>query len=630
MFIPGLKPGEFTTRIKISGGTFGMRMKPIDHLSGRSYYKKKQATTITLIVAGLTVAAVIFYFTNKNLGFYLAVKSGVSNFEKNKFTDAMSDFNKALNIKPNAPEAIDGLGLIYVKQGDFEKAQQTYSQAITSGLKSNRYINHTKYGNQYLDMGAYKNAEMEFSQAVRLSSTDSKALYGLGCSFQAYGDLDRAISYYTKALTYSPKFTQARKNLSVAEDDKNKGAIYYLFDKNSEPLARQNLIAAEGKKTYLLDQKAAHITGFDSDKRGKTGLEAELAAYLPGNKIYLTIDSQLQQAVSRSMGWYKGSIVVLDPSTGAILALYSQPTFRPNAIDKNWWDYNGNSNKPLLNRATDRLYEPGSIAKIITVAAAYENAVKESSVFPVKCAGSTMFDGKAFWCSDKHGRINSIEKTIDTSCNIGTAFLGFSVGSPALTEYDMRFGFNTLFDIGFTDAIRKTEISIPVQKSLSPANDPDRFSIAMHACGLSPDRKNQFLITPLHAAMLSATIANDGIMMNPYLVKEIRNVNGKLLYQAVPKELKRPVSPATAEKIKALMIDAVEKGIGQKAKVKGISIAGKTGTSNGANNSLNAWFISFAPAEKPQYAIAILCEGEGKGMTVAAPIAGEIYKGIFK
>ncbi len=607
-----------------------MKISPIEHLSGRGYYRRKRAQIVSLSILGIAAACVLFYFSGKNLRHFLLIKSGIANFEKNKMAYALSDFNKAMNIKPNSALAIDGLGLVYVKQGEYEKAQKTYAEAITAGLKANSTINHTKYGNAYLDTGEYRNAEMEFTQAIRLSPTDSKALFGLGCCHHAYGNLDNAIKYYTKALTYSPKFTAARKNLSMAEDDKNRGAIYYMFDRNSEPLARLNLITSESKKTYILDHKAAHITGYDSKKRGKAGLEEALSPYLPGNRIFLTIDSQIQQIVARSMGWYKGAIVVLDPATGAILALYSQPTYRPNAIEKSWSEYASNPNKPLLNRATDRLYEPGSIVKMITTAAAFENGVKESNVFPVRCAGSTMFDNKAFWCSDKHGKINSIKQTIDTSCNIGTAFLGFAVGAPSLAEYNARFGFNETFDLGFTDQITKTQIKIPVKTSVFPTSDSSRYSLAMHACGLSPDKKNPYLITPLHAAMLASTIANNGIMMQPHLINEIRNINGKLLYKAVPRELKRPVSPATALKIKELMLDAVEKGIGQKAKVKGIQIAGKTGTSSGDRGALNAWFITFAPADAPKYAIAILCDSEGKGMHVAAPVANEIYKALLK
>ncbi len=606
-----------------------MRMTPIEHLSGRGYYKRKRFRMIILTILGLAAAYGIFYFSGKNLRYYLYVSSGVSNFEKNRITYAMSDFNKALNLKPNAPLAIDGLGLIYVRQNDFDRAAKSYAEAITAGLKSNGTINHVKYGNTYLDMGAYKNAEMEFNQAVKLNGVDPKALFGLGCCYHAYGSLGAAINYYTKALTYSPKFTPARKNLAVAEDDKNKGAVYYMFDRNSDALARQNLIPSVNKKTYILDQKAAHVTGYDSKRRGKAGIEAALASYLPGNRIYLTIDSGIQQIISRAMGWYKGAVVVLKPSTGEILGMYSQPTFRPNAVNKNWWEYYSNKNKPLLNRAINKLYEPGSIAKIVTVAAAYENNVKESSIFPVKCAGSTVFSDKAFWCSDRHGRVRSIDQTIETSCNIGTAFIGFAVGATTLSEYSARFGFNSPLDMGFNDIVRKSEIKMPVKESESPTRSLDRYSIAMQACGLTANPRDPYRITPLHAAMLASAIANNGIMMKPYLVKEIRNVNGRLIYRGAAQEFKRSISQATAEKIKKLMVDAVDKGIGKRARVKGLSIAGKTGTSTGKTDH-NAWFVSFAPADNPQYAIAIVCDNEGKGMTVAAPIASEIYKALLK
>ncbi len=603
--------------------------KPIDYLSGSNYYKKKRVRLIILILIGVVLCCCIFYFFGKNLRHFICIKSGVSNFEKGKISYAMSDFNKALNIKPNSPLALDGLGLVYVKQGDFEKAMKTYVEAISAGLKPNNVINHTKYGNVYLDNGIYEKAELEFTQAIRLKSTDFSALFGLGCCYHAYGNLNQAINYYTKALTYNPKFTAARKNLSIAEDEKNKGSIYYLFDRNGEPLARYNLLAGENKKTYMLDFKAAHVIGFDSEKHGKYGIEKYIEQYAQGNKIYLTIDSNVQQTVARTMGWYKGAIVILNPSTGEILAMYSQPTFNPNNVDKDWSKIIHNANKPLINRAVEKLYEPGSITKIITISAFYENGLKEDSIFPIRCAGSTMFANKSFWCWDKHGRVKSIEQTIESSCNIASAFLGFAVGINSLSEYAARFGFNKELDIGFFDPIRNVKISIPVSKSIFPMEAKDKYELAMIASGLTPAKNNPYLITPLQAAIISQIIANNGIFVNPYIIKEIRNINGKLLYKNTSTDFKRVISPSTDVKIKSLMEKVVQDGIGKKAKVKGISIAGKTGTS-GNGKGLNAWFISFAPSDNPRYAMAIVCDEEGKGMTIAAPIASEIYKTLLK
>lgn len=603
--------------------------KPIDHLSNNNYYKKRRIQLIISIIVGLIIGYGIFYFSGKNLKYFIYIKSGISNFEKDKLSYAMSDFNKALNIKPNSPIALDGLGLIYVKQGDFEKAMKIYTEAIASGLKLNNLINHVKYGNIYLDKGLYDKAELEFTQAIRLKNTDYKALFGLGCCYHAYRNLNQAINYYTKALTYNPKFTPARKNLSIAEDEQNKGSIDYLFDRNGEPLARYNLLTGENKKTYLLNFKAAHIIGFDSKKHGKYGLEKYLEPYTLGNKIYLTLDLQIQQIVAKTMGWYKGAIVILNPSTGEILAIYSQPTFNPNNIDKDWWKINGNTNKPLINRAIEKLYEPGSIAKILTVAAFYENGLKESSVFPIRCAGSTLFSNKPFWCWKKHGVVKSIEQTMETSCNIASAFLGFAVGINSLSEYAVHFGFNKNLNIGFYDSIRNTKISIPVSKSIFPNEIKDKAELAMVASGLTPSKNNPYLITPLHGAILAQIIANNGTFINPYIIKEIRNINGKLLYKNTSTNSKRVISTSTAIKIKSLMEKVVQNGIGKKAKVKGLTIAGKTGTSGG-KKGLNAWFISFAPVDKPEYAMAIVCDEEGKGMTIAAPIASEIYKALLK
>lgn len=608
-----------------------MKINPIRHLSDRNYRKKKRYKIIAIIFLIAAAGAALFYVAGKNLRYIWLIKSGINHYEKGKYSHALSDFNKALNLKPAGALALDGLGSIAVKQNEFEQAEKYFTEAITSGLKYSRLIDHTKFGHMFLDAGLYKNAEAEFRHAIRLNPTDFKALYGLGCSFHAAGKVDQAIAQYSKALTYNPKFTPARKNLSLAEDDKNKGAIYYLFDRNGEPLARYNLIKSAAQKTFMLDQRAAHITGYDDEKRGtKAGIEKYLEQYIPGNRIYLTIDTRVQNSIAKALGWYKGSVVVIKPQTGEILGLYNQPTFRPNAVSAEWAKIRGNKNQPLLNRATDKLYEPGSIAKMITVAAALETQISEKDVFPVRCAGSTGLNDKTFWCWAKHGKIKSITHAIDTSCNIGAAYIGFAAGGPRLSEYNNRFWFNQNIDLGFTEKITGTKISIPVAQSVSPKMHDNRFELAMHACGLTPAKNKKYSMTPLHAAMMAAAVANNGTMMRPYMIKEIRNINGKLIYSAVPQEARRSISASTAASIKELMVNVVDEGIGRRARVKGVRVAGKTGTSDAGKDGLHAWFISFAPADNPEYAIAVVGDTEGKGMTVAAPVAGDIYKDLFQ
>jgi len=583
------------------------------------------------VIAAAVLGYAIFNFSGRNLRFFLHMNSGASNLEKGRLIYAVSDFNSALNIKPDSPVAIDALGSVYVKQGDFEKAKQTFLSAAAAGLKNNRYINHTKLGSTYLDNGLYKRAELEFLQAIKINPVDFRAFYGLGCCLHAFGKIDSAIANYNKALTYNPRFDPAKKNLQMAEADKNRGAIYYMFDRNGQPLARLNLISGIENKSYALDFRAAHVTGYDSEKRGKAGMEKYLEEYIPGNRIYLTIDSKAQQASARALGWYKGSVVIIHPKTGEILAMYSQPTYRAASIDKEWRKIASNENKPLLNRAIDRLYEPGSIAKLMTIAAFYESGISESSIFPINCRGNTELSDKTFWCWSKHGRVRSIEQATDTSCNIASAFMGFAASGPKLIEYCTRFGFGTPIDLGIKDGPRNRKISIPVLTSRAPSYHFDRYDVAMHASGLAPSKKEPYLITPLHAAMLASSIANNGVMMKPYIIQEIRNINGKLIYSASPKEFKKPISASTAEKIKQLMIKVVDSGIGKRARVKGISIAGKTGTSSGDRPGLHhGWFISFGPTENPEYALAIVADNEGKGMTTAAPVAADIYTALLR
>ena len=528
--------------------------------------------------------------------------------------------------------AIAGLGAVNLRQGDKEKAIKYYTEAIAAGLKLNKTIRHTAFGEYYLDRGLYEQARIEFEQAIKLNRVDYTALYGLGSCLHASGNIDSAISLYTRALTYNPKFNPARKSLSLAEDDRNKGAMYYLFDRNGEPLARYNLISSQTKKFYLLDHRTAHITGYDIDGE-LTGIEKYLKEYIPGNKIYLTIDSKVQQTIATALGWYKGSIVVLNPKTGEILGMYSQPTFRPNNMSNRQYrrDRTRHENKPLLNRSTDKLFEPGSIVKLITLAGAYEYGIKEEDIFPVRCAGSTVFNDKAFWCWSTHGRVDSIKKTMAESCNIGMAFIGFALGSGRLYEYNSRFGFGDAFDLGFNDTLRGSRVSIPTAISKAPMQINDRREMALYSCGLSPKDDFSYMITPLHAALISAAIANNGIMMDPYLIKEIRNINGKLIYKAENRQLKTPISQSTARKLNEIMVYDVDekKATGHKAKVSGVSVAGKTGTSAG-DKGHNAWFISFADAKDPEYALAIVGDSEGQGMHVAAPIAAEIYKRLLE
>ena len=167
---------------------------------------------------------------------------------------------------------------------------------------------------------------------------------------------------------------------------------------------------------------------------------------------------------------------------------------------------------------------------------------------------------------------------------------------------------------------------LPVSISTVGLEAESKFEVAEKANGLGKDYK----ITPLQAAMLAATIANNGICLKPYIVKEIKNIKGDVIFENKPIVLRNTIKKETAEAVKKLLAGAVANGLGKKAKVDGISVAGITGTAGSSKKGLDGWFIFFAPAENPEIAVAIICEGGGKGMDIAAPKAKQLIQQILK
>jgi peptidoglycan glycosyltransferase len=369
-----------------------------------------------------------------------------------------------------------------------------------------------------------------------------------------------------------------------------------------------------------MGKEFAHLIGYvdqnETNNRGSVGLEAVYQKSFPGNKLYLTVDSRVQMVISKALGWEKGAIVVLDPHTGEILGSVSQPTYTPEKVHDQWWSYTNNKNTPLKNRAFEGLYEPGSIIKIVTSAAAIEKNLNMADVFPLYCKGYTYIDNKIFYDNEKHKEIRSLEEAFDTSCNVAYGRLGIALGEDSLFEYDNRFGFNT---------VPKT-INVPVAAGTSPKLGLTRYELAESATGLG----ESFRLTPLNAALIVSAIADDGVIMSPYLVKRLTNIEGTVLEENKPTVYKNAISRSTAQFLTTMMVNDVERGIGVKARVKGLKIAGKTGTSGNRNPNFHAWFICFFPAENPKIAMAILAENGGTGKDVAAPIAKKVIEGMME
>jgi peptidoglycan glycosyltransferase len=198
---------------------------------------------------------------------------------------------------------------------------------------------------------------------------------------------------------------------------------------------------------------------------------------------------------------------------------------------------------------------------------------------------------------------------------VAYAKLGMTMGEDTLLEFNNRFGFNST---------PKT-LSVPVSQGYTPKLGLSHYELAESATGLG----KSFRITPLNAALIASAIADDGVMMSPYLVQKLTNINGTILEENKPILYQNTISRQTAQFLTTMMLNDVERGIGVKARVKGIKIAGKTGTSGSRDPNFHAWFICFAPVENPKIAMAILAENGGTGKDVAAPIAKKVFEGIM-
>lgn len=348
-----------------------------------------------------------------------------------------------------------------------------------------------------------------------------------------------------------------------------------------------------------------------------------------GVNIETTIHAAAQRAAVQGLGTNRGAAVALDPRTGAILALASSPSYDPNvlashdmaAVQTAWDDLNAAETKPMLNRALSETYPPGSTFKLVTAAAAIstgrydmESELDAPQVLdlPQTSVGLPNFGGRA---CDPSGKQTMIE-AMRISCNTAFASLGLQLGDDVIRDQAARFG------IG--DSLR---VPMSVARSSFP-DDLDPPSLAQSAIGQRDVR-----VTPLQMAMVSAAIANRGIVMRPYLVETVLGNDLSVIDQAPTQQLSEAISPEVASQLSLMMQRVVESGTGQPAQIPGVAVAGKTGTAEvGGDQRGHAWFTAFAPAGDPQVAVAVVVENQGDNQSVAGGgrVAGPIAKAIME
>lgn len=400
----------------------------------------------------------------------------------------------------------------------------------------------------------------------------------------------------------------------------------------------------------------AHLTGYHSLVYGDSGLEAEHDELLSGDDnrffvrrlsdivtgrtsrggvVELTVDRELQDLAARLLGDKPGAIVALEPATGAVLAMASNPSYDPNPLSSH--DPAGiraaferlakDRGRPLVNRATQRAYPPGSTFKVVTAAAAIEHlgmtpdtVIDSPSEFPLP---DTRIAIRNFGRNNPCGGDRlPLKESFQRSCNADFAKLGSGVGAAALQEQAERFGFNARPDLG-----------LPVAASVFPEGI-NRPQTAQSAIGQFDVRA-----TPLQMAMVAAGVANRGTVMTPYLVSRLLGPELDVVSTTRPRVFGDgpAVRPETAAMLTSMMELVVASGTGRKAGVPGVRVAGKTGTAQNAENAPpHAWFLGFAPADSPRIAVAVLLEAsdrtseEATGGGLAAPLAAQLFAAALR
>ena len=408
------------------------------------------------------------------------------------------------------------------------------------------------------------------------------------------------------------------------------------------------------QRSYPQGPTYSHVTGYHSFVYGAGGgLESAADALLTGDdprlffrrlgdiltgrrpsgiNLELTLDPRAQKAAEEGLGDQRGAVVALDPRTGAILALVSHPEYDPNSlaghdsdeVQKAWARLNSAPGRPLVNRAIGGdTYPPGSVFKVVTAAAALESGrFSETSMLagPARLRlPQTEVDLPNAGGGACGGGTVSLTRALATSCNTAFASLGMDLGADALRDQAGKFGFGS-------------QLAIPM--TVTPSRVPEEMNEPQEA--LSAIGQYDVRVTPLQVAMIAAAVANDGTLMQPYLVRQTKGSDLSVIDQTRPTELGEAVSPDTAAALTRMMTAVVTEGTGTRARIDGVAVAGKSGTAeHGEGRPPHAWFMSFAPADDPKIAVAVVVEDGGRagseaaGGRVSAPIARDVMKAVI-
>ena len=407
-----------------------------------------------------------------------------------------------------------------------------------------------------------------------------------------------------------------------------------IMSSDGEVLAQTN-VSEDGteERSYPYNNVFAHVVGYDSN--GKSGLESEANFQLlssheffvnqirnefmgtknTGDTVVSTLNADLQTTAYNSLGDRRGAVVALEPSTGKILALVSKPDFDPNTISENWDTLvNDETNSSLLNRATMGQYPPGSTFKVVT-ALDYFRTRGSFNGFSFDCQGSITKENHTIQCYN--GEVHGTEDfytAFANSCNCAFAEIGTELGGVSLLK--------TSEDLLFNKKLPLTSY----RKSSFTLNGSSGIPLIMQtAIG-----QGNTLVSPMLMALITSAIANDGLLMKPYLIDKVTNAGGDTIRTTEPTDYKRLMTSNEAALLGKLMEGVVQNGTASALNGRGYTVAGKTGSAEyDENGSSHSWFIGYSNVDKPDLVVAIIVEGGGTGSEAAVPIAADLFDAYY-
>jgi penicillin-binding protein A len=448
----------------------------------------------------------------------------------------------------------------------------------------------------------------------------------------------------------------------LANDKRNvRGALKEYNRARGEILTADGTVVAQSLPTtgdfkyvrfYPQGGLYAHTAGYQSfvNLVGSTGVEESYDKVLTGqdtslqlndiggllsgksqtNNVVLSLTQGAQTTAQQALGDQPGSVVALDVSTGAVLAMYSNPTFNPNGLSlhdtqvvQTTFNQINAGDDPALQRAYRDRYPPGSTFKVVTSKSALEAGIAspDDPVFPqldgfqIPGTDTTLANFGGETCG------GTLRESLIASCNATFAGLG----------YELNDRFPPAMDQCGIDSAPPIDLSPSAVESIGPRAGEFQARFALAGIG-----QGDVFTSPLQMALIAAGIGNGGKIMAPHVVKEIQNSDGKTVRTIGPKEWTTCMSPTTAAELINMMVDVVNRGTGTAAQINGVEVAGKTGTAQTTDGeSPHAWFIALAPANAPKYAVAVIVEhggnlgSEATGGEVAAPIAKQVLENLL-